>query len=300
VPFDLLDSEDEDSNSLGGNSAGVFQKDDVIGLESDVQIVVGDISANDSQTEAALLFEQICSIVDQLFSLALQIRSPATRRVPAIHKVDLFKHIAPDFKEQFIRMTEEREYNGLVQIFQQCRREARGQGQDDIQQTEPLREEDEFLLRRLLKANHVRRCRFQYWKRYKSKSIQFTSKVTREDELLKPTPSLIHRTPSHQIEQSTVRQSGFSHQPSSRMTSELPLPPGFTLKGPVSSKSSRAATITVEGPDGLVVSWPLPPSYARRKIIEFECPYCFFMCPAHTTREDAWRYQTRHIQRDVS
>ena len=255
-----------------------------------MHIVIGALSTDSNQTEAELVFEQIRSIIDQLFSLALQIRSPATRKIPAIHKVDLFKNVTPEFKPEFIKMVEEREYNGLAQIFQQCRREVQCQGKEDIGQTKPLKEGDKQLIRRLLQANHVRRCRFQYWKRYKTKSVQFTARVTGRNE----TPSLIHTTYSRQIGQSLLHPSNLSHQPSSRLSSQLPILPDFQLPGPTSSKSSRSAGVTVKGEDGLMVTWPLPPSHAR-KAPTFECPYCFFMCSARTARQDRWRYQAPRL-----
>jgi hypothetical protein len=223
VPFDLLENEDEDNLSSVAGTADAVTSDDASSLRSDVKIVIGGMIFEEDTTEVSLLFEQMRSAVDQLFSLALQIRHPSTRKVPAIHKVDLYKHLAPDFKDQFIKEKEETEYEGLVQMFQQWRKEMQNIGEDDpFDSMEPLTEEDELLVRRLLKANHVRRCRFQYWKQYKSKSRQFTLKDA----------------------------------------------------------------------DGLPVHWPTAPIDAAPKAMDFECPYCFFLCPPCTAKGEAWRYSS--------
>lgn len=153
-----------------------------------------------------------------------------------------------------------------------------------------LNGDDELLIRRFLKTNNTRRCRFQYWKRYKSKSQLFTQSITRQDDLLKPAPTSTGSVLSQSIGQSTIRQPTFSLQPSSRLSSELPIPVDFALKVPASSKSSKAAAIMTTAPDGLVTHWPVPPSHVRKKMTHFECPYCFFLCPPRTTREEAWRY----------
>lgn len=259
------------------------------------------MSSTDNQTEAALLFHQLSADVDQLFDLAVQIRSPDTRRVPAVIKVDLFKHISPEFKDEFAQLNEEREYHGLAQVFEQCRKEVQGEGQNDHEHPVPdqdqptehpkLSVEDQIILRRLLRANHIRRCHFQYWKRYKSKSMQTTSRVIKLKPLLYPAGPLSQKTLAHPEGQGIIHSLAFSQQPSSRLQSEMPLAPDFALKGPSSSKSSRVRTVSVKGADGLVVHWPLPPAQVLRRITEFECPYCFFLCSFRTMREDAWRYE---------
>lgn len=292
VPFELIDSDEDDDQSPDSHATDT-QSDDASSLPSDVDIVIGGITseADHPDTELSLLQKETASIIDQLSGLTLQIRNPTSRKVPAIHKIDLYRHISPEFKDNFIKIKEEREYNGLVDLFKQWRRESFGVEDDNDNSVEPLTAEDESLIRRFLKANLVRRRRFYYWKRYKFKSLQYTQHVIPQlDQPLKLAPAAsVHSAVSQTIDQSTIRQPTFSHQPSSKLSSELPLPAQFSLKAPASSISSRAATISVKGPDGLVVHWPIPPRHARKNKVDFECPYCFFLCPHRATKEYAWR-----------
>jgi hypothetical protein len=291
VPFDLIDS-DEDDDQIPDSHATDTLPGDASSLQSDVDIVIGGITseADHPDTELSLLLRETASIIDQLSGLTLQIRNPAARKVPAIHKIDLYRHISPEFKDYFIKIKEQREYNGLVDLFKQWRRESLGEEADNDKAVQPLTDEDERLIRRFLKANFVRRRRFNYWKRYKFKSLQFTQHaIPQLDQPPKLAPASVHSAVSQSIDQSTIRQPTFSHQPSSMLSSELPLPAKFSLKAPESSISSRAATVSVKGPDGLVVHWPIPPMHARKSRVDFECPYCFFLCPHRATKEYAWR-----------
>jgi hypothetical protein len=291
VPFELVDSDEEDDQSPDSHATDTLA-DDTSSLQSDVAIVIGGVTseADHPDTELSLLLKETISVIDQLSGLTLQIRNPAARKVPAIHKIDLYRHISPDFKDYFIKIKEEREFNGLVDLFKQWRRESLGEEDDDDILVEPLTDEDESLIRRFLKANLVRRRRFHYWKRYKFKSLQFTQHVIPQlDQPLKLAPASVYSAVSPSIDQSTIRQPTFSHQPSSKLSSELPLPAQFSLKAPASSISSRAATISVKAPDGLVVHWPIPPMHAIKSRVDFECPYCFFLCPHRATKEYAWR-----------
>jgi len=308
VPFDLLESDDEqDLQSPGTDEPAVLDTGDCNSDESDMQIVVGGLSTIQNQTEAALLFEQLCTKIDQLFHLAVQIRSPSTRKVPAVNKVDLFKYISDNkyisdkFKDEFVSLSKNREEEGLIQVFEQCRKEVRGNGRDDnvrSEQNQPdehqsLSEGDKILILRLRKANHVRRCYFEYWKRYKSKATKFTSKATKNAPFLGSALSHSQITSSSPRDQAATSSASPSHPSSSNLTSEMPLAPDFVLKGGSSSKSSRLRTVSVKGEDGLTVHWPLPPSKAQRKITDFECPYCFFICPRATLLEQTWRYELR-------
>jgi hypothetical protein len=289
VPFESLDSEVDDDLSLASDAADAALSDYASSAGSQMAIIMGGVGPGDSDTELALLIEQMSSTVDQLFSLALQIRNPKTRKVPAIHKIDLYKHVHPSFREDFIRMREQQQYAGLVQIVQQWRKEAQGTEVDHTNEMEPLQNEDEILIRRFLKTNHVRRCRFQYWRRYRLKSKLFTHAATRQDDLLKPTPPDMGSVIPQSIVQSTIHQPESSIQPSTRLSSEIPLPVNFALKAPASSSSSKMATIITTDPDGLVTHWPVPPINAREKRTEFECPFCFFLCPYRTASEGVWR-----------
>jgi len=287
----LIDSDEDDDQTSVSHVTDTW-RDDTGSLHSDADIVIGGIAseAGDPETECSLLLREINSIIDQLSGLTLQIRNPASRKVPAIQKIDLYRHISPEFKNPFIKFKEEREYNGLVDLFRQWRKEAAGDDGSNQDSVEPLSDEDEGLVRRFLKGNLARRRRFHYWRRYKLKSQRFTRhaipQLDQPSNVVSVNP---HITIPHSVDQSTIQQSTIFHQPSSKLSSELPIPKQFELKTPTSSKSSRAATVSVRGPDRLVVHWPIPPINVKHRIANFEYPYCFFLCPYRATQESAWR-----------
>lgn len=298
LPFELIDS-DEDDEETSDNHATDTLLDDTSSLNSDNDIVIGGVTseAGDPETECSLLLRDTNSIIDQLSGLTLQIRNPASRKVPAIQKIDLYSHISPEFKDSFIKLKEEREYNGLVDLFRQWRKESSEEDNANENSVELLSNEDECLIRRFLNGNLVRRRRFHYWRRYKLKSQKFTRHaIPRLDQSSKIVPVRPDITISHSVDQSTIRQTIISHQLSSKLSSELPIPKQFALKTPTSSKSSRAATVSVRGPDGLVVHWPVPPLNAKQKMVDFECPYCFFLCPYRATKESAWRWAFKCLE----
>jgi hypothetical protein len=304
TPFEDLDSNaypDPENTGYGSDGGGTPTEDVASDASStgssslgpDVEIIFGGVDADNNDSEAELLVEQMGSVVDQLFSLALQIRNPVTRKIPNVDRIDLYEHIHPSFKDQYIQMRNVMEYQGLLQVFEQCRREAT-QAENDDTPKDTIDEDDKILIYRLLKANHIRRCRFHYWKRHKIKSIRFASALREPDDDQMPALSIPGTATYKSPATLSVRQSEVTRQLSSRLTSAIPLPATFVLNENIapSSKSSRAPTSLETGPDGLEVHWPTPPGgfYSSRKSKDFECPYCFFICSSRTAKVEGWKY----------
>ncbi|KAL1598047.1 hypothetical protein SLS60_008535 [Paraconiothyrium brasiliense] len=270
-------------SSVGSSSVG-----------SDIDVVFGGVDEESHETEAELLIEQISSVIDQLFSLTLQIRNPANRQPPAVERIDLYQHVSPVIKNQYIKTREDMEYHGLMQVFQQCRREAKREDDNDDGTYSELDDLDKALIRRFLKANHIRRCYFHYWKRHKIKSSRFASVITEPEDERLPAPSMPRTAITRQPGALSVRPSEVSHPLSSRLASTIPLPADFVLNETIapSSHSSRGPMVIEKDSDGLVVHWPTPPGhyYSTEKTKDFECPYCFFFCSSRTAKVEAWKY----------
>ena len=128
----------------------------------------------------ALHFEDVTEAIDQLFSLASQIRSPSSRKLRT--DVDLYRDIDVDVKSTYIRAREAAELQAIEQIFLQSRKSPLDAGDDDLDGK--LGPEDVFLVRRLQKANHLRRQQFEYWKRSKQKQVRATSKAEQNLDFL--------------------------------------------------------------------------------------------------------------------
>jgi hypothetical protein len=214
--------------------------------------------------------------------------------MPQVHKIDRFDHVTVELRNEYISAMQRKEQDGLEHVFEQLRKEARGEGAGEDHTKEQLTRADLELIHRLLKANDLRRQHFQYWKRYKSKSTKaMVSAGNRQtDEKMTKAMDGPSARPSTQSAGSAVsRPTQHSEQPSSRLTSMPPLPADFQFKTLSSSKPSATQGIPSKTDDGLTVLWPLPPIRAKIELLGFECPYCFFLCPQGTTREHIWRWQ---------
>ena len=265
------------------DSATCFPGDDASSLES-YPIVTGVLSDVD-ESMLALHFEDVIEAIDQLFSLASQIRSPTSRKLRT--DIDLYREIGTDVKPTYIRIREAAELQGIEQIFRQTRKYSVEPG--DENPDADLGHEDYFLIQRLQKANHIRRQQFEYWKRSKQKQVKATSRAEQNPDILikGDTPKL--RAQAEGPVQTALSVTQTSQQMSSLPSSVPIVPRDLVLKDNVSTYSGASRGLTVHGPSGEILSWPKPP-HPKEYRKDFECPYCFFICPSKYLSEVAWRF----------
>ena len=248
-------------------------------------ITMGTLNDVSDENESMLILhlEDVTEAINQMYSLAAQIRSPKSRNVRT--GIDLYKEVADDIKSEYIKMRKKAELQGIEQMLLQSRKsliESHKQKEDVA-----LAPEDQFLIKRLQNANHTRRQKFEYWRRSKTRSIQAVFKAV---ETL-PTPRsqdgrlesvLTHDTPS--LAHSEVTPSVLSSVPA--------LPKNFVLRDSKSTYSGTSRGLTVHGPSGEKVDWPKPPVPGPSKG-NFECPFCFYLCNPRHYEDAAWRYMCR-------
>ena len=233
----------------------------------------------------ALHFEDVTEAIDQLFKLASQIRSPSTRKLRT--DVDLYREIDADVKSTYIRVKEAAELQGIEQIFLQARSSSLDAGGDDLDGQ--LGPGDVFLVQRLQKANHLRRQQFEYWKRSKQKLVRATSKAEQNLDFLAKGD-----TPKLHVQAEAPVQPALSVTQKSQQMSSLPssvpiVARDLMLKDNKSTYSGASRGLTIHGPSGEILSWPKPP-HPKEYHKDFECPYCFFICPSKYLSEVAWRF----------
>ena len=233
----------------------------------------------------ALHFEDVLEAIDQLFSLASQIRSPSSRKLRT--DVDLYRDIDADVKSTYIRVREAAELQGIEQIFLQARRSSLDARDEDFDGQ--LGPEDGFLVRRLQKANHLRRQQFEYWKRSKQKQVRATSKAEQNLEFLAKGDALKLHAQAKAPVQNPLSVTQISQQMSSLPSSVPIISRDLVLKDNKSTYSGASRDLTVHGPSGEILSWPKPP-LPKEYRKDFECPYCFFICPSKYLSEVAWRF----------
>ena len=263
--------------------ATCFSDDDTSSLES-CPIVTGVLSDVD-ESMLALHFEDVIEAIDQLFNLASQIRSPSSRKLRT--DIDLYRDIDAEVKSTYIQVREAAELQGIEQIFLQTRRPSLDAGAEYLDGQ--LGPQDLFLVRRLQKANHLRRQQFEYWKRSKQKQVRATSKAEQNLDFLAKgdTPKL--RAQAEAPVQPALSVTQASQQMSSLPSSVPIVARDLVLKDNKSTYSGASRGLTVHGPSGEILSWPKPP-HPKEYRKDFDCPYCFFICPSKYLSEVAWRF----------
>ena len=238
--------------------------------------IVTGILNDENESMLTLHFEDITEAINQLYSLASQIRSPRTRNYRT--DIDLYKDVDDDIKSEYVSMRRIAELQGIEEILLQSRRLLSQQQTEETSFV--LTEEDNCLIQRLQKANHARRQQFEYWRRSKKQSVRAASKA------MKPMPVALHNddalkgdTPSS-MQPSEVTRSALSSVPA--------LPKEFVLEHNRSTYTGTSRGLTLHGPSGEKVNWPKPPVAGPRKE-DFECPFCFYLCGTKYSEDVAWR-----------
>ncbi|CAI7586420.1 unnamed protein product [Penicillium pancosmium] len=211
----------------------------------------------DDESVIDLLLGSIAGTIDKLYRLSFKIRNPAMRlgfsRSVKYHEID------PETGVDLIEQLRENDRRHIEQLFGFYR------------STSPDKVENDFLVRRLAKANTRRRQQFKHWKKRRS---QFDT-LPKADERQPGTAVL--KTPS---------------RPSTATFLDLSK---VNLDDSLSIVSSSTMAITKDEEKGDSFSIPPPPNYLWEKD-EFECPYCFTLCPRKLLNQTNWQ---THILRDL-
>ena len=265
-------------------------------LDSSTQspVITGVLNDEDGSM-LALHFEYVTEAIDQLFKLASQIRSPATRKLRT--DVDLYREIDADVRPTYIQMREKAERQGIEQILLQSRKalyrpEAEDADLESIQEDQiplqQLQNDDRFLVQRLQRANHARRQQFEYWKRKKARSTKANLKAVEFTPFQPPVELQLARGQPKGLMHSALSATQPSAFMGSLPSSVPTLPQDFVLQENKSTYTATSRGLTVHGPSGEKVNWPKPP-HEQKFRRDFECPLCFFFCPPRCLEEKAWR-----------
>lgn len=266
-----------------GEGAACLSDDNTASLESS-PVVTGALSDVD-ESMLALHFEDVIEAIDRLFGLAPDIRGPSCRKLHT--NVDIYREVDADVRSAYRRVREAAELQGIEQLFLQTRKASLDPG--DKNRDAQLRREDDFLVRRLQKANHLRRQQFEYWRWSKEQLVKATSKAEQNPNFLAEgdTPKLHAQVEGPVQSALSVTQ---TYQQMSSSPSSVPIVPrSLELKDNNSTYSEASRGLTVHGPSGEILNWPKPP-HPKGYDEDFECPYCFIICPPNYLSELAWRF----------
>jgi len=257
--------------------------------------------------------QSITEAIDALYSLATKMRNPRNRPQRTIQ--ELYKHIPPERRRQYIQEREDMEVMIISHIQSQSLSEvlkqSGGSGESPDSAGEPSASADtanapigadhikpyalpsNFLVRRIGIANARRKQQFVYWKEHAAR-IRGSPATHNANQLTNPERKEallegVHEVLRSQIV-SRVAPSSAPHQ--SLATSATRQDNGaFTHAHDLQSVISRHSRVsTVFTAKGTKLEWPPPPAHlAGDRPKFFTCPYCQLICPGGYLAKDAWR-----------
>ncbi|OJD38859.1 macro domain-containing protein [Diplodia corticola] len=234
---------------------------------------------------------EIVDIINSLYRLSIRIRNP-TIRIRSL-KAATYRQVDPDTGVDVLSQYAEYDRKYVADSLTQLRAGFPQRKDEDVA----------FLVDRLSKAITKRRQQFKYWKKHRDKLAN--SSPTNEDVA----PIDEDRAPNPQLGTNGVESS--LHAPSA-IKFDLRAPPSEahprtllsgteatahhrTLDDAVDSQSVTSVATTARDLGGHGIDLPPPPSSADGER-DFECPYCYVICPARYSKTRSWK---THILQDL-
>jgi len=161
-------------------------------------------------------------------------------------------------------------------------------------------EDDNLLIERLSKSITLRRRQFKYWKRHREKlgviSEPEEAPQVRDRQVSQPE---LHRHQSLEAEAGNVvaiavQASASEKAPKSLLSGTEVTHHHQSLDEMVDTQSVTSYATTTKDLSGRRIELPSPPRAADGER-EFECPYCYIICPSRYSRGPSWRYDMLQI-----
>lgn len=226
-----------------------------------------DFESSDDESVTDLLLTRATATIDKLYRLSFKIRNPAMRL--GFSRSLKYQEFDQETGVNLIDQFQENDQRHLEQLFASYR------------STSPEDFEKDFLVRRLAKANTRRRQQFGYWKKRRA---QFET-VSKTEIIEEMAPDLI------------PRESEDSPNPNVPVVRISPSRPSTATHLDVSRvklddnasmiSSSTIVNMKDEGNSDLFFI-PPPPKHLWDGE-EFECPYCFTLCPRKMLHQTNWQ-----------
>ncbi|KAF2086811.1 hypothetical protein K490DRAFT_42927, partial [Saccharata proteae CBS 121410] len=251
----------------------------------------GDDDESDEErprTELEQRMSDVVDIIDNLYKLSIRIRSPTlqSRSLKAAAYRPKDAETGVDVYSQY-SIHDKRHVEELVAAARKASIASDESGPD-------------WLVERLSRAITKRRQQFQYWRKHRDK-------LANEREPVGSTiaPPERHAAPLLQIpdDQDTplgvsfngIHASASDKAPRTILSGTEVTAHDRTLDDAVDSKSVTSVATTAKDLTGNGIDLPPPPKGADGER-DFECPYCFVICPARYGRERSWK---THILQDL-
>ncbi|KAK0673572.1 hypothetical protein QBC41DRAFT_240974 [Cercophora samala] len=268
--------------------------------------------SSESFHEVDFRLQSVTETIESLYSLALRIRNPRNRPQRPLDR--LYKHIAQELREEYIRDRENAEIAVVSSVQRHClqlpvpTRVSQQEGtQAEVaaevlestitpEMTDKYASKDNFLVRRVGIANARRKQQFMYWRKHAARirAIRTDAQLSNLDVKGKQ-PLREHLAPA------VTQTSGNTRTVPTRAERSLAttatkldaniLRPNNTKS--VASSRSLASTIITQ--QGRKLEWPTPPTHLiDRNTKAFTCPFCHIICPESLLDRNQWRSHVVH------
>ncbi|KAK4082798.1 uncharacterized protein Triagg1_1688 [Trichoderma aggressivum f. europaeum] len=275
-------------------------------------------SSSEMQSDMDLLIDSIRDPIDRLYKMAVWIRNPATRipstkarnlqQVDEETNVDLFKsfenfdydHVSSLFleyeknkalQENLVSQPHDAvgDYEALVgdRVWEPIRKTL------ELNRMKISSGNESYLIRRIARANGLRRQQFAYWRRHKNKLREHATVAVEVPTHDLPTTNHIMQLENKNdkvkapLTVTTATQLPLSHGTGKELEKENIMTLDVSEYAPSAWNPSKD-----------IVSFPPPPKVSTTDGF-FECPYCYTICPASILSEKAWS-RDDWIQHEIS
>ncbi|KAF2787070.1 hypothetical protein K505DRAFT_379832 [Melanomma pulvis-pyrius CBS 109.77] len=270
--------ETEEGDDDDDDDDGFFSEDEDDGSETGAP-----------KTELEQRFREVIDIIDNLYKLSVRIRTPTIRSRSL--KASSYRPKDPetgvDILDQYA--TFDLQYTRELVTF------LRAPHTNDVKDDDPI-------IERLAKAITLRRRQFKYWKRHRDKLGVSTvlEEGLPDSHPLIERPDAPHRHDTLEIQLGNpivaALKDAASEQTGKTMLSGTEATRHHqSLDDVVDSRSVTSYATTVRDLTGRGIDLPPPPKTADGDK-DFECPYCFIICPARYGKGRAWK---THILQDL-
>ncbi|KAF2854408.1 hypothetical protein T440DRAFT_417405 [Plenodomus tracheiphilus IPT5] len=282
LPYEQQPKSREDDEDENDEDDGFFSDDED---ESG-----GEEERDGPRTELNMRFSEVVDIIDNLYKLSVRIRTP-TMRLRSL-KAASYNPKDPDTGVDIMSAYAVYDDLHIKELLATLRQPFDSEGSAA----------GNFLAARLSAAITLRRRQFKYWKRHRDKLGAATSSddqpalmgpftralgtVLKNEDLPDnaeiPTVILLQEAPSQKTGKTLLSGTEATHH-------------HHSLDDIVDTKSVTSYAVTVKDIQGRGVDLPPPPQAATGNK-DFECPYCYIICPARYGHGRAWR---THILQDL-
>ncbi|ORY09923.1 hypothetical protein BCR34DRAFT_615529 [Clohesyomyces aquaticus] len=241
------------------------------------------------KTELDQRFREIVDIIQNLYRLSVRIRSPTIRSRSL--KAASYR---PKDPETGVDILEEYAVFDL-QHTQELIRFLR------VPHAEDVKVQGDFIIERLSKAVTLRRRQFKYWRRHRDKlGVSTIPEDLEDNQLATAERPGFQRYDTLEVQPSNpniaaIKASASEKAPKSLLSGTEVTQHHQSLDDIVDSQSVTSYATTTHDLRGNGIELPSPPKAADGEK-DFECPYCFIICPARYGRGRPWR---THLLQDL-